>query len=62
MAARAKATEALISKIVKRSKDAPNLIDGAVLSRDVGGIPAFFEADAVAAHFDPPIHVSVGLD
>jgi hypothetical protein len=57
MTARAQHTELLVRKIVKGAKDAPNLIDGAVLTRVVGGIRAFFEADAVAARFEEPIHV-----
>lgn len=55
MQARAARTEELIATIVKRDKNAPNLIDGAVLAREVGGIPSFFEADAVAARFAQPI-------
>lgn len=56
MEQRAQDTRGLIEKIAKRRKDAPNLIDGAVLRRDIGGVPAYFEADAVAARFDRPIH------
>jgi hypothetical protein len=57
MAARARQTEKLVQKIVTGASDAPNLIDGAVFSRRVGEIPAYFEADAVAAHLGAPIHV-----
>ena len=39
------------------AKGAPNLIDGAVLSRNIGGLVSFFEADAVAATFTDDIHV-----
>jgi hypothetical protein len=56
MEQRARRTRELIEKVVKGRADAPNLIDGAVLRRDIGGVPAYFEADAVAAHFDQPIH------
>jgi len=52
---RAEKTSAVLKRIVDNSTGAPNLIDGAVLTRDIGGLPAYFEADAVAAHFDQPI-------
>ncbi len=57
MKARALETDRQIGEIVARSKSAPNLIDGAVLAREVGGVMAYFEADAVAAQFAEPIHV-----
>ncbi|MBK8997350.1 MAG: hypothetical protein IPM35_16600 [Myxococcales bacterium] len=53
---RAVETERLITQIVKGSMGAPNLIDGAVMMRAIGGIPAYFEADAVAAYMNGPIH------
>lgn len=56
MRARADRTEVLIREILAGKRGAPNLLDGAVLTREVGGLPAYFEADAVAAHFDRPIH------
>lgn len=56
MAARAARTEALVREIVAGRAEAPNLLDGAVLGREVGGLKAWFEADAVAARFDGPIH------
>lgn len=46
---RATTTEKLIGEIVRRLKTAPHLIDGAVLTRTIGGQLSFFEADAVAA-------------
>lgn len=56
MAERAKATRELVAKVLRGDADAPRLIDGAVLEREIGGVPAFFEADTVAARFDGPIH------
>lgn len=56
MKQRAVETQRLISQIVKGSKAAPNLIDGAVMMRAIGGLPAYFEADAVAAYMNGPIH------
>lgn len=55
--ARASKTGELVEAIVKGEKEAPNLIDGAVLGRTIGGVQAYFEADAVAAQFGRPIHV-----
>lgn len=56
MKARADETDRQIAAVIARSKTAPNLIDGAVLRREVGGVMAYFEADAVAAQFAEPIH------
>jgi hypothetical protein len=56
MDVRAARTEKLVREIVAGKKTAPNLLDGAVLFRDVGGIRSHFEADAVAARFAGPIH------
>ncbi len=50
-------TAELVGEIVAGRRGAPNLLDGAMLTHDVGGVPAFFEADAVAARFEEPIHV-----
>jgi len=55
MAQRADATRGIIARILADAADAPNLIDGAVLQRRVGGVLAHFEADAVAAQFGSPI-------
>lgn len=55
--ARAVRTAELVGMITAGAKDAPNLIDGAVLTREIGGVPAYFEADAVAAHFEKPVRV-----
>lgn len=57
MPARASTTTDLVRAIVRGDAGAPNLLDGAVLTRVVGGVPAFFEADAVAARFAAPLHV-----
>jgi hypothetical protein len=56
MLLRANVTRGLIEKIVARDPNAPNLIDGAVLTATIAGQQAFFEADAIAAKFDSPIH------
>ena len=48
IAKRADTTQDLLASIVRGERDAPQLIDGAVLSREIGGQRAFFEADAVA--------------
>jgi hypothetical protein len=53
---RADDTRSLIRQIVRESPAAPNLIDGAVLQTLIGGIPAWFEADTLAARFQGPIH------
>lgn len=57
MERRADQTADLVKRIVSGSADAPNLLDGAVLTRDVAGVRSYFEADAVAARFDEPIRV-----
>lgn len=56
MPARAERTAALVGDIIAGKRRAPNLLDGAVLGRVVGGQAAYFEADAVAARFAAPIH------
>ncbi|WP_238537749.1 hypothetical protein [Zavarzinella formosa] len=48
MPARLKATSGLISEIIQGKNNAARLIDGAVLTGNIGGLPAFFEADALA--------------
>ncbi len=57
LAARAERTRDLVAKIVKGGRSAPNLLDGAVLAKSIGGGVSHFEADAVAARFNGPIHV-----
>jgi hypothetical protein len=53
---RAVATRRLIGRVLEGSQEAPNLLDGAVLTGEIAGTTAYFEADAVAARFDGPIH------
>jgi hypothetical protein len=49
MALRWQDTRQLLDRMIRRDPGAPNLIDGAVLRGEVGGLEAFFEADALAA-------------
>jgi hypothetical protein len=49
-------TRALLGQILRGERDAPNLIDGAVLETRVGGVPARFEADALAARVGGLLH------
>lgn len=49
MPARVKATADLLRLILRGEPAAPHLIDGAVVRGTVGGVEAFFEADALAA-------------
>ncbi len=49
MPARVKATSALLREIIQGKPAAARLIDGAVLTGTVGGITAYFEADALAS-------------
>lgn len=57
MEKRAQRTVDDVRAIVQQDTTAPNLLDGAVLTRDVAGVRSYFEADAVAARFDAPIRV-----
>jgi hypothetical protein len=54
--ARAEETERQLGMIVRGDAAAPNLIDGAVLFKRIGGVDSYFEADAIAASFDGPVH------
>jgi hypothetical protein len=56
MSLRAQDTRVLVRQLIKGDANAPNLIDGAVLEAAIGGVPARFEADAIAARFGGPIH------
>ena len=56
MRLRAEDTRSLIRKILNHDRNAPNLIDGAVLEATVSGVTAHFEADALAARFGGLIH------
>jgi hypothetical protein len=49
MPLRARDTAALLARIVRGDPSAPHLIDGAVLAATIGGLRAYFEADALAA-------------
>lgn len=55
IAKRAETTRDLLGSIVRGALDAPQLIDGAVLTREIGGQCAFFEADAVAVQVNGTI-------
>jgi hypothetical protein len=57
MAARALRTRHAIEAGLKQRRDAPNMIDGAVLAARIGGHDAFLEADAVGAKNGPVFHV-----
>jgi hypothetical protein len=54
---RAAETRQLLKKIVAQAKDAPNLVDGAVLTCMIAGRTAYFEADGLAAVTGGRIHV-----
>ena len=56
MRLRAEHTRTLMRQLISGDPAAPNLIDGAVLQATIGGVPAWFEADALAARFGGPIH------
>ena len=56
MRMRAHETRTMLRDIVRRDPSAPNLIDGAVLDTEIGGIAAHFEADSLAARFGGEIH------
>jgi hypothetical protein len=55
---RAQETRSQLERILKADPDAANLIDGAVLQASVGGVQAFFEADALAARSAAQLHVA----
>jgi hypothetical protein len=50
-------TRALLELIVRSDPAAPNLIDGAVLRGSVGGVEAYYEADAMAAQTGGAVYV-----
>jgi hypothetical protein len=56
MRLRAHDTRALLRQILRGEPDAPNLVDGAVLETRVAGLPARFEADALAARVGGLLH------
>lgn len=51
-------TKRLLKQIAENHPQAPNIIDGAVLSVTIGGRPAYFEADGLAAAEGGQIHVA----
>jgi hypothetical protein len=55
---RAAETKQLLRKIVQKAADAPNIVDGAVLTCRIAGRTAYFEADGLAAASGGKIHVA----
>jgi hypothetical protein len=55
---RALLTKQAIEANVRGRKDAPNIIDGAVLRAAIGGFDAYLEADSVGAKAGPVFHVN----
>lgn len=58
MLIRARETRSQLQKIVRGEKSAPNIIDGAVLEGSIGGVRAYFEADALATRSEAAIQVA----
>jgi hypothetical protein len=58
MPLRARDTAALLGRILRGDPLAPHLIDGAVLSASIGGLTAYFEADALAARAGTAMRVA----
>src|SRR5437764_1328614 len=58
MPARARDTADLLRRILAGDPAAPHLVDGAVLRAAVGGLPAYFEADALAARAGAELRVA----
>jgi len=58
MAQRARATERALQAAIRDERDAPNIIDGAVLRAQIGGFLAHLEADGVGAKTGPVFHVN----
>jgi hypothetical protein len=54
---RAHETKRLLAEIARQDPDAVNLIDGAVLSTNIGGSAAYFEADSLSARFGGQLYV-----
>ncbi len=55
---RATETRQLLRKMVRGGDDAPNIVDGAVLTCTIAGRTAYFEADGLAAAAGGRIHVA----
>jgi hypothetical protein len=49
-------TRRALERILRGERDAPNIIDGAVLSANIGGYAAFLEADDIGAKAGPQLH------
>jgi hypothetical protein len=58
MEKRAKLTAQAIEASLLGRRDAPNIIDGAVLSARIGGFDAHLEADGVGARAGPVFHIN----
>jgi hypothetical protein len=58
MRLRGQDTEALLGRIIRGDPQALHLIDGAVLTARIGGVQAYFEADALAALTGQEIRVA----
>lgn len=58
MKLRAAETKQLLRKIVRQTNDAPNIVDGAVLTCTIAGQTAYFEADGLAAATNGKLHVA----
>jgi len=58
MLLRAQETRRHLERILRADPKAANLIDGAVLPATIGGVRAFFEADALAARSAGKLHVA----
>jgi hypothetical protein len=54
---RAAETRRLLRQIARKAPDAPNIIDGAVLTCTIAGRIAYFEADSLAAAAAGKLHV-----
>jgi hypothetical protein len=53
---RAHDTRAALREIVRRAPSAANVIDGAVLEAEIGGVRAYFEADSLATRVGGLVH------
>jgi hypothetical protein len=55
---RARLTREAIEAAIQGRRDAPNIIDGAVLTAQIGGYRAHLEADGVGAKMGPVFHIN----
>ena len=58
LARRARLTKEAIDAAIHGRRDAPNIIDGAVLAAQIGGYAAHLEADGVGAKTGPVFHIN----